>query len=80
MEWEETGWRCGIKYLGFNEEATVSEVIFRVMKGQVNKDMSPEENALYETEIEKVPTSLVYLGISWSCNFKCNAEDQCISL
>ena len=80
MESEETGWRHGIKYLGFNEEASVSEVISGVMKGQVNKDMSPEENALYETVIEKVPTSLVYLGLSWSCNFECNAEDQCIYL
>ena len=48
MKWgEETGRRRGIKYLGFNEEASVSEVIFRVMQGHVKKDMSPEENVLY---------------------------------
>ena len=73
MEWEETGWRCGIKYLGFNEEASVSEVIFGVMQGDVKKDMSPKENALYKKVIKKVmianllhPTSLVYLGLSWT--------------
>ena len=54
VEWEETGWRCGIKYLGFNEEASVSEVIFGVMQGHVKKDMSPKENALYEKVIDKV--------------------------
>ena len=54
MEWEETGWGHGIKYLGFNEEASVSEVIFGVMQGHVKKDMSPKENALYEKVIEKV--------------------------
>ena len=87
MEWEETGWRCGIKYLGFNEEASVLEVIFGVMQGHVKKDMSPEENALYKKVIEKVmfanllhPTSLVYLGLSWTCNFKNSAEYQCVSL
>ena len=88
VEWEETGWRHGIKYLGFNEGASVSEVIFGVMKGQVNKDMSPEENPTYETVIEKVlpsnlpyySTSLVYLGCSWSCNFEYNAAYQCIFL
>ena len=74
MEWEETGWRCGIKYLSFNEEASVSEVIFGVMQGHVKKDMSPEENALHEKVIKKVMfanllhlTSLVYLGLSWTC-------------
>ena len=74
MEWEGTGWRCGIKYLVFNEEASVSEVIFGVMQGHVKKDMSPEEKALYEKVIEKVLsanilhylTSLVYLGLSWT--------------
>ena len=73
MEWEETGWRHGIKYLGFNEEASVSEVIFGVMQGHVKKDMSPKENALHEKVIKKVMfanllhlTSLVYLGLSWT--------------
>ena len=73
VEWEETGWRHGIKYLGFSEEASVSEVIFGVMQGHVKKDMSPEENALYKKVIEKVmftnllhPTSLVHLGLSWT--------------
>ena len=69
MEWERTGWRHGIKYLGFNEEASVSEVIFGVMQGHVKKDMSPKENALYKKVIKKVLlanlpyylTSLVYL-------------------
>ena len=86
MEWEKTGWRCGIKYLGLSEEASVSEVIFGVMQGHVKKDMSPKENTLHEV-IEKVmfvnlpyPTSLVYLGLSWTFNFKYSAEYQCISL
>ena len=70
MEWEETGWRHGIKYLGFNEEASVSEVIFGVMQGHVKKNMSPEENALYEKVIEKVLCQLTtlsnFLGLSWT--------------
>ena len=88
MEWEETGWRHGIKYLGFNEEASVSEVIFGVMQGHVKKDMLPKENTLHEKVIEKVlsanlphyQTSLVYLGLSWTCNFEYSAEYQCVSL
>ena len=68
MEWEETGWRCGIKYLGFNEEASVSEVIFSVMQGNVKKDMSPKESALYEKVIEKVlSANLLHYRTSLVC-------------
>ena len=87
VEWEETGWKCGIKYLGFSEEASVSEVILGVMQGHVKKDMSPKENTFHEKVIKKImfanllhPTSLVYLGLSWTCNFIYSAEYQCISL
>ena len=69
MEWEETGWRHGIKYLGFNEEASVSEVIFGVMQGHVKKDMSPKENASYKKVIEKVQYFLpIYhiIKLPWS--------------
>ena len=55
--------------LGFNEEASVSEVIFRVMQGHVKKDMSPKENALYEKVIEKAQYCLpIYhiIRLPWS--------------
>ena len=70
MEWEETGWRCGIKYLGFNEEASVSEVIFGVMQGHVKKDLSPEENAIARKSDQKgnvcQSTASDFLGLSWT--------------
>lgn len=51
---EKEEWENGLKMLGLPPGSTVSFVIDTIMKGKLKKDISAEENAIYENAMREV--------------------------